>query len=174
MKALKLFAGILLAFLACYVSSAQNILDFEMTVRLQKNGDALVEQVWKCDVYKGTEWYVPIGSTKGFGMSLRDLKVTENGRAFVSEGRRWDVNRNREQKAGRCGLEETASRDGHRFSFRVLESLYSKLSHRASQLASITFSSAPTVPQTSSSSLLSMTTRTRAAVAASELRTRTL
>ncbi len=104
MKPLKSLAGIILAFLSCYVSSAQDILDFEMTVRLQQNGDALVEQVWTCDVYQGTEWYVPIGSTKGFGMSLTDLQVSENGRAFVSEGRSWDVDRSREKKAGRCGI----------------------------------------------------------------------
>jgi hypothetical protein len=51
---------------------------------------------------------------------------------------------------------------------------YSKLSTRAIQLASITFSLTPTVPQVSVSSWLSMTTRTPAAVDASELITRTL
>ena len=55
-----------------------------------------------------------------------------------------------------------------------LHSLYSKLSTRAIQLASMMFSLTPTVPQTSFSSWLSMTTRTPAAVAASELITRTL
>ena len=51
---------------------------------------------------------------------------------------------------------------------------YSKLSTRAIQLASITFSLTPTVPHTSLSSWLSITTRTPAAVPASELIARTL
>src|SRR3989304_3545468 len=55
-----------------------------------------------------------------------------------------------------------------------LYNLYSKLSTRAIQLASMMFSLTPTVPQTSSSSWLSMITRTPAAVAASEFITRTL
>src|SRR5690606_13602972 len=55
-----------------------------------------------------------------------------------------------------------------------LHSLYSMLSTRACQLASITFSWTPTVPQVPWSSALSMITRTLAAVAASELMTRTL
>lgn len=55
-----------------------------------------------------------------------------------------------------------------------LNSLYSTLSTSASQLASMTFSLTPTVLQTSFSSRLSMTTRTRAAVPSAELMTRTL
>src|SRR5208337_2905111 len=54
------------------------------------------------------------------------------------------------------------------------ESLYSKASMSASQLASMTFSETPTVPQTESWSRLSITTRTRAAVPARALMTRTL
>src|SRR3990170_847577 len=56
-----------------------------------------------------------------------------------------------------------------------LNSLYSILSTSASQLAVITFSWTPTVPQVlPPSSWLSITTRTAAAVPASELITRTL
>src|SRR5262249_52369978 len=69
--------------------------------------------------------------------------------------------------ASRLGAPSPASR-------RSLESLYSKASASASQLASRTFSDTPTVPQTSLSSLDSMTTRTRAAVPARALITRTL
>ena len=58
--------------------------------------------------------------------------------------------------------------------FSSLYILYSKLSTSAIQLASMTFSLTPTVPHMSNSSSLSMTTRTAAAVAASELMTRTL
>src|SRR5947208_10855602 len=58
--------------------------------------------------------------------------------------------------------------------FSSLNSLYSKLSIKASQLASMIFSLTPTVPQTSSPSRDSITTRTRAAVPARALTTRTL
>jgi hypothetical protein len=55
-----------------------------------------------------------------------------------------------------------------------LNSLYSKLSASASQLASTTFSLTPTVPHTSAPSRDSTTTRTGAAVPAFAFTTRTL
>ena len=97
-------AGILLALLACFAARAQTVYDIDMTVILHRNGDATVSQIWQTRVYQGTEWYVPIGSTRGFGMTLKDLMVTEDGRAYESDGRHWDVNRNRAEKAFRCGI----------------------------------------------------------------------
>src|SRR5262249_6382986 len=55
-----------------------------------------------------------------------------------------------------------------------LNNLYSNASTNASQLASMMFSLTPTVPQTSPLSRHSITTRTRAAVSARALTTRTL
>ena len=60
------------------------------------------------------------------------------------------------------------------FLLASLNSLYSKLSTRASQLASMMFSLTPTVLQTSAASRDSITTRTLAAVPARALTTRTL
>ena len=104
MTQLQKFAGLLLAFLACIGAHAQTIYDIDMTVLLKQNGDAVVTQVWQTNVYKGTEWYVPIGSTRGFGMTLTDLEVYENGQLYASDGRHWDVERSREQKAVRSGI----------------------------------------------------------------------
>ena len=101
--------GALLAGLAIpLVLSAQRIRDVDITVDLQADGTARITQVWDVNVVRGTEWYIPIGNLDG--MTVGDLSVSENGRAFASEGRRWDTERSLEQKAGRCGIVET--RDG--------------------------------------------------------------
>ena len=96
--------GALLAGLAIpLVLSAQRIRDVDITVDLQADGSARITQVWDVNVVRGTEWYIPIGNLDG--MTVGDLSVSENGRAFASEGRRWDTERSLEQKAGRCGLD---------------------------------------------------------------------
>ena len=104
----KPIAGLILAFLACSLVHAQPIYDIDMTILLRQNGDALVTQEWHTNVYKGSEWYVPIGATRGFGMTLKDLAVSEDGRDFESDGRNWDIDRSREAKAFRCGIVDKA------------------------------------------------------------------
>jgi len=105
MQPMKKWAGILiLALMPCLQAGAQTIRDIDMQIVLHQNGDASVTQVWQVNVYQGTEWYVPIGSTRGYGMTLNGLTVYENGREFISEGRNWNVNRDREGKAWRSGI----------------------------------------------------------------------
>ena len=87
---------------------AQAIRDIDIRVVLQKDGSARITQVWDVNVNSGTEWYVPV-SNLGM-MSITDLTVSENGQPFISEGRRWDVDRSLSEKAGRCGIVE--KRDG--------------------------------------------------------------
>ena len=87
---------------------AQAIRDIDVRVVLQKDGSARITQVWDVNVNSGTEWYVPVSNLGK--MSISDLSVSENGRPFVNEGRRWDVDRSLAEKAGRCGIVE--KRDG--------------------------------------------------------------
>ena len=83
---------------------AQSIRDLDIRAVLQPDGSARITQVWDVTVVDGTEWYIPIDNLGK--MSITDLSVSENGQPFVSEGRRWDVDRSLEQKAGRCGIVE--------------------------------------------------------------------
>ena len=87
---------------------AQAIRDIDVRVVLQQDGSARITQVWDVNVNSGTEWYVPVSNLGK--MSISDFSVSENGRPFVSEGRRWDVDRSLAEKAGRCGIVE--KRDG--------------------------------------------------------------
>ena len=77
------------------------------------------------------------------------------------------------ERPGRAFPRRAWERDSG-YAIPSLHSLYSIASTKASQLASMMFSLTPTVPQTSCSSMLSMKTRIRAAVPASEFTTRTL
>ena len=80
-------------------SATRNI---AITVTLEKDGSALVQEVWDMSVYRGTEEYL-VRYNLG-DITVSDLKVTdETGREYVNEGA-WDVNRSLEAKAGRCGI----------------------------------------------------------------------
>ncbi len=102
MKKCLLTAAALLA--AAVFSHAQEIRDIETTVNLFRNGNAQVIQKWDVTVVSGTEYYIPIDNP---GKSyIHDFKVFENGREYANEGRDWDSDRSREEKAGRCGIVE--------------------------------------------------------------------
>ena len=87
---------------------AQQIRDVDITVDLRADGSARITQVWDATVVRGTEWYIPIENLGP--MTVTDLTVSENGREYISDGRRWNVDRSLEEKAGRCGIVE--KRDG--------------------------------------------------------------
>ena len=81
---------------------AQEVRSIDQTVVLRADGSAEVTQVWDVTVVSGTEWYLPFENLGPLRIS--DLSVSENGEEFISEGERWDTDRSREQKRGRCGI----------------------------------------------------------------------
>lgn len=81
---------------------AQEVRSIEQTVVLRDDGSAQVTQVWDVTVVSGTEWYLPFENLGP--LDITGLSVSENGMEFVSEGDRWDTDRTREQKRGRCGI----------------------------------------------------------------------
>ena len=85
-------------------SFAQEVHDVETTVSLLKNGNAVVEQKWDVTVTSGTEWYIPI--TNLGNREIRDFSVYENDRKYESDGRRWNSDRSRSEKAFRSGIVE--------------------------------------------------------------------
>lgn len=95
---------LLAVFAGTCVVSAQQIRDLDIQAVLSEDGSARITQVWDVTVTEGTEWYIPISNLGE--MTVTDLSVRENGTAFISEGRRWNVDRTLAEKAGRCGIVE--------------------------------------------------------------------
>jgi hypothetical protein len=96
--------GVLAVFAGTLGVYAQSIRDIDIRAELAPDGSARITQQWDVSVVSGTEWYIPIGNLGK--MTITDLSVSENGQAFVSEGRHWDTDRSLAEKAGRCGIVE--------------------------------------------------------------------
>lgn len=109
MKVRTLLATLLLAALPFHILSAQEIRNVSTEVVLNADGSADVTQEWDATVVSGTEWYLPVSNLGK--MKLSDFHVYENGVEYVNEGRRWDVDRSLEKKAGRCGIVEKSGND---------------------------------------------------------------
>lgn len=86
------------------IVSAQEIRDVSTTVKLRKDGSAIITQVWDVTVVSGTEWYMPITNLKN--MYISDFTVSEDGVEYINEGRDWDVDLSLSEKEGRCGIVE--------------------------------------------------------------------
>ena len=89
-------------FTTAVFSFAQRVKNVETTVSLIKNGNAVVMQTWDVTVTSGTEWYIPV--TNMGNRNIRDLSVYENNQAYESDGRKWNSDRSRKEKAFRCGI----------------------------------------------------------------------
>ncbi len=87
---------------------SQVINSVDVTAVVNKDGSATITQVWDAEISKGTEFYIPIGNLGP--MKISNLRVSENGREYISEGNNWDVDRSLSAKAGRCGIVQ--KRDG--------------------------------------------------------------
>ena len=90
----------------CLLAQAQpirQIRDVDIRVALEPDGSAWVTQVWDAEAgSSGTEFYIPIGNLGP--MKVSQLSVSENGVAYESLDTRWDVDRSRSWKTGKCGI----------------------------------------------------------------------
>ena len=77
--------------------------DLNIHVVLSKNGDARITETRQMEIdSEGTECYIVIGNLNG--SEIRDLTVSdENGQNFSNIGR-WDIDRSRSWKEGKCGI----------------------------------------------------------------------
>lgn len=75
----------------------------DIRVVLSHNGDARITETRQMSIdAEGTECYIGIGVPEG--SEVRDLQVTdETGLAYENVGR-WDIERSRSWKAGKCGI----------------------------------------------------------------------
>ncbi|MBP5504631.1 MAG: DUF2207 domain-containing protein [Bacteroidales bacterium] len=92
----------LFAALATVSLSALEVDSVNITAKINPDGSAHITQVWDAEVTSGTEFYIPVENLGK--MRITDLQVSENGRQYLSEGNRWNVDRSLAQKAGRCGI----------------------------------------------------------------------
>lgn len=95
--------------LAAQGQAIRNIRDVDIRVELEKDGSAWVTQVWKAEAgSSGTEFYIPVSNLGP--MTIGELSVSENGVAFESLGDKWNVDKGRSYKTGKCGI--VRKRDG--------------------------------------------------------------
>ena len=98
----KFIAILAAALLALPLVARQEVKDLDINVVLNQDGSATVTQCWQVYVNEGTEWYIPVGDLGP--MTIDGLEVSENGVAFQSMGRGWDVDWSRSRKTGKCGI----------------------------------------------------------------------
>ncbi|MBQ6204578.1 MAG: DUF2207 domain-containing protein [Prevotella sp.] len=93
--------------------------DLNICVELCPNGDARITEVRQMNIdSEGTECYIVLGNLNGSKVS--DLKVTdETGAEFENIGK-WDIERSRSWKEGKCGI--VTKRDGYELCWGLGES----------------------------------------------------
>lgn len=109
MRFRSILATLLLAALPFSVLDAQEVRNVSTEVTVNRDGSADVEQVWDVTVVDGTEWFIPVSNLGK--MEISGFRVFENGTEFTNEGRRWDVDRSLERKAGKCGIVPKSGND---------------------------------------------------------------
>ena len=94
----------ILAALACACAAfAYNpaIHDIDINVCLYPDGSAVIREMWDVTVDGITEWYLNRENLDG--MEISNFAVWADGEELFNEGE-WDVDRSRQQKAGKCGI----------------------------------------------------------------------
>lgn len=85
---------------------------------LKEDGSADIREEWDIEIANNstiTEWYLPKSHLKG--STIKNFAVMEDGRVFEDLGSDWDIDRNREEKAGKSGFVE--SEDGVELCFGI-------------------------------------------------------
>lgn len=102
-KLVCLSVALLLSVIFCTAVSAQmSVSSMDITVTLQENGSAVIEQVWETYADENTEFYYPFGTGKY--LSLSDFSVTDKTNRAYKVINDWDVDASFEEKAYTCGL----------------------------------------------------------------------
>ena len=106
---MKRLAALAVALAFTVIAAAHRVSDLDISVAVNQDGSALVTQRWTVKVgSENTEWYIPVQNLGP--MTIGELSVTDNGVPMESLGDRWDVDRSRSWKAGKCGI--VRKRDG--------------------------------------------------------------
>ena len=87
--------------LVASIVDANTIKSIDVTMELDKMGNAKVTEVWDMNITEGTEVFKPIGDL-GNG-DISNFRVSMNGKAFSYESY-WDTNRSFSEKAYKNGI----------------------------------------------------------------------
>lgn len=93
-----------IAALACACAAfaySPEIRDIDVNVCLYPDGSAVIRECWDVTAAGITEWYL-VKDNLG-DIEISNFTVFVDGQELYNEGR-WNVDRSREQKAGRCGI----------------------------------------------------------------------
>lgn len=107
MKKLLLFASTLMLLIICFTVNAyadNRVSSIDIDASLNKDGSAVITQVWKGSFNEGTECYYPF-NTKG-ELEITDFTVSDENGAFETLDS-WDIDASFSEKARKCGLNYT-------------------------------------------------------------------
>ena len=101
----RIFLSLTLLISSTLVSAQPRLHDLDIRVELSKNGDARITETRQMTIdSKGTECYIGLDNMSP--STVMDLAVSdENIRQYENIGK-WEVDRSRSEKAGRCGIVE--------------------------------------------------------------------
>ena len=113
----KLLTAVPLILILCSgsVLAKNNVSEIDISVTVRNDGSAYIVQNWRGEFNEGTENYIPINT---YGIELSNFMVSdENGTYSLQNS--WDVDASFEEKARKCGINETA--DGIELCFGISE-----------------------------------------------------
>ena len=104
-ETIRIFLSLTLLISSTLVSAQPRLHDLDIRVELSKNGDARITETRQMTIdSKGTECYIGLDNMSP--STVMDFAVSdENIRQYENIGK-WEVDRSRSEKAGRCGIVE--------------------------------------------------------------------
>lgn len=97
-----LFALLLTVGFCTAVSAEMTVSSMDITVTLQQDGSAVIEQIWDTYADENTEFYYPFGTGKY--LELSDFSVSDKTNRAYQVVYDWDVEASFDEKAYSCGL----------------------------------------------------------------------
>ncbi len=96
--------------LACAVgflafADENKVYSLDINYLLMNDGSVVVTEIWDVDVVEGTEWYLPRNNMRD--MEIGDFMVHDEKCSSYMVDNPWKIKRSLEEKAGRCGINET-------------------------------------------------------------------
>lgn len=101
------------------VFAKNNVETINVDVAITDDGSAYITQEWTGTFEQGTENYIPIENLNGITISDFSVADSKNGDYQTIAFDSWDVDWSFEQKAGKCGIAQTAR--GYELCFGITE-----------------------------------------------------
>lgn len=97
----KLIFGFIIFFLPLLVAHANSISNIDMSIYLDQNGDALINETWTANVSSGTEGYHPYFNIGNSSINL--IEASMDGQKYTITNN-WDINSSLNSKANKAGI----------------------------------------------------------------------